>query len=209
MPASFSRPVRRPNGAFDQLVGTADPAEETRIAHATAAALLGRARADASGRSTERLVAFARENGIDDIAELWSRAAARSLPGTLWRLYLLQLAIDADPGTSALLYERGRVELPSADVAVAGAPVPASPAELTALIDTILHGIFSGDFAVALERAAAFCRVQASGATHQADDYETTEPERATELTHRALRLSTYAADLSAAAGLWRRGALV
>lgn len=208
MPEQFSRPVRMPTSAFDNIVGTHDPAEETRVAHATASALLARVRADESGVSADRLVAFTAEHGIDEIAELWSKAPARTLPGALWRLYLLQLAIHSDPQTAALLYERGRVELTSVDSVVAGAPVPANPDELVALIDTILRGAFRGDFAVALDRAAAFCRVQASGATHTADDYEATEPSRASELTTRALRLSSYAQDLSASAVLWRTDAL-
>lgn len=202
----FTRPVRRPNASFDNLVGSFDPTEVTRIAQATASALLARAREDEV--SAERLIAFATEHGIDEIAELWSTSPARSLPGVLWRLYLLQLAVRADPATSALLYERGRVELPTVDAAVAGAPVPASPDELVLLVDMILRGAFRGDFAVALERAAAFCRVQASGATHTADDYEATEPGRASDLTNRALRLSSYADDLAAAARDWRRGIL-
>lgn len=208
MPEQFSRPVRRPTSAFDNIVGTHDPAEETRIAHATASALLTRVRADESGVSADRLVAFTAEHGIDEIAELWSKAPSRTLPGALWRLYLLQLAIHGDPQTAALLYERGRIELASADAVIAGAPAPASPDELVALIDTILRGAFRGDFAVALDRAAAFCRLQASGATHTADDSEATEPARASELTTRALRLSSYAQDLSASAVLWRMDAL-
>jgi hypothetical protein len=208
MPEQHHRPVRMPMNAFDKLVGSHDPAEETRIAHATASALLARVRADESGVSAERLVAFAAEHGIDEIAELWSKAPPRTLPGALWRLYLLQLAIHADAQTAALLYERGRVELSSADAVIAGAPVPANPDELVVLIDTILRGAFRGDFAVALERAAAFCRIQASGATHTADDYEPTEPARASELTVRALRLSSYGQDLSAASALWRAGTL-
>lgn len=208
MPEQFSRPVRRPTSAFDNIVGSHDPAEETRAAHATASALLARVRADESGVSADRLVAFTDEHGIDEIAELWSKAPSRTLPGALWRLYLVQLAIHGDPQTAALLYERGRVELASVDAVIAGAPVPANPDELVALIDTILRGAFRGDFAVALDRAAAFCRVQASGATHTADDYEPTEPSRASELTTRALRLSSYAQDLSASAVLWRSGAL-
>ena len=208
MPEQFSRPVRRPTSAFDNIVGSHDPAEETRIAHATASALLARVRADESGVSADRLVAFTDEHGIDEIAELWSKAPSRTLPGALWRLYILQLAIHGDPHTAALLYERGRVELSSVDAVIAGAPVPANPDELVALIDTILRGAFRGDFAVALDRAAAFCRVQASGATHTADDYEPTEPARASELTTRALRLSSYAQDVSGSAVLWRMDAL-
>lgn len=208
MPEHFHRPVRRPPAAFDNIIGEADPAEQSRVAHATASALLERARSDESGAITERLLAFAAENGIDEIAELWSHAPARSLPGALWRLYLLQIAIRSDAPLTALLYERGRVELRTADAAIAGAPAPADPSELVDLVDAILRGVFRGDFSVALERAAAYCRVQASGATHTADDYEPTEPQRASDLTRRALRLTTYAEDLAAAAAAWRRGML-
>ena len=204
----FHKPVRRPAEVFDRFYAGDDPAEVLRAAHSTAQALLSRARHDDSGVVVERLVAFTDVHGMDDIAELWSRSPAVSLPGALWRLYLLQRMIHDDPQTAALLYEGGRVHLDSADAVVAGAPAPAGPEELVSLIDTILRGVFEGDFAIALERAAAFCRVEASGATHLADDYEATEPERASALTTRALRLSTYARDLAASAGLWRRDAL-
>ena len=209
MSASHHRPVRRPTSAFDNIVGARDAADDSRVAHATASALLARARADETGESAERHVAYAAAHGIDEIAELWAKAPARTLPGTLWRLYLIQLAIHRDPQTAALLFARGRAELRTADEVVAGAPTPASPEELVALIDEVLRGVFRGDFAVALERAAAFCRVQASGATHTADDYEATEPERASTFTRRALRLSVYADDLASAAATWRLGALV
>ena len=207
-PREFHKPVRRPAELFDRLFSAEDPAEVSRVAHTTAQALLSRVREDPSVDVVERLVAFTDQHGIDDLAELWSRSPARTLPGALWRLYLLQLMIHDDPRTAALLYERGRVELTSVDPVVAGAPIPAGPDELVALVDSILRGLFQGDFAVALDRAAAFCRVQASGATHVADDYEATEPERASAFTTRALRLSDYAGDLSACAALWRRDAL-
>ena len=208
MSAEFSKPVRRPSETFDRLFAGSDPAEVSRAAHATATALLSRVRDEADDDAVDRLVSFTERHGIDDIAELWSRSPARSLPGALWRLYLVQLSIHDDAHTAALVYERGRTELHSADPVVAGAPVPAGPQELVTLIDTIMRGAFTGDFAVALDRAAAFCRVQAAGATHLADDYEPTEPHRSSDLTTRALRLSKYAGDLTAAARLWRREAL-
>jgi len=204
----YHKPVRRPAELFDRLFAAEDPAEVSRVAHSTAAALLARVRADPDAGTVERLVSYTGEHGIDDIAELWSRSPARSLPGALWRLYLLQLMIHDDPHTAALLYARGRAELSSADEVIAGAPSPAGPHELVALIDMIMRGLFDGDFAVALDRAAAFCRVQAAGATHLADDYEPTEPERASTLTTRALRISTYAEDLASCAALWRRDSL-
>jgi len=204
----YHKPVRRPAELFDRLFAGDDPAEVSRVAHSTAHALISRVREAPDVDVVERLVAFTDRNGIDDIAELWSRSPARTLPGALWRLYLLQLMIHDDPQTAALLYDRGRIEIASPDPVIAGAPTPAGPDELVALIDTILRGVFQGDFAVALDRAAAFCRVQAAGATHLADDYEATEPQRASTLTTRALRLATYAGDLAGCATLWRRQSL-
>ncbi len=204
----FHKPVRRPSEPFDRRFDADDPAEVSRVAHATAHALLTRVREQQDADVVERLIGFTDRHGIHDIAELWSQSPARSLPGALWRLYLLQLMIHDDPHTAALLYDRGRQASVTVDPVVAGAPTPAGPEELVTLVDTILRGLFTGDFAAALERAAAFCRVQSSGATHLADDYEGTESDRASALTTRALRLSTYAGDLTACAALWRRDSL-
>lgn len=208
MTEQFHRPVRRPATTFDKIVAPDDPAGLARVAHSTAYALVSRVRAEPDSDVVARLVAFTDTHGIDTLAELWSHSPARTLPGSLWCIYLLQLMIHNDPHTASLLYQRGTAELQSVDPVVAGATTPAGPEELVALADAILRGVFEGDLAVALDRAAAFCRVQATGATHVADDYEPTEPERASELTRRAARLAGYAADLTAAARLWRLDAL-
>lgn len=204
----FHKPVRRSPDVFDRNLAADDPAEASRVAHATASALLSRVREQPHDEVIDRLVSFTDAHGIATIAELWSHSPAKSLPGALWRLYLLQLMIHDDPQTSALLYERGRTRLASADVVIAGAPAPASPDELVALIDLILRGVFAGDFGLALDRAAAFSRVVGAGATDLADDYDRSEPERASQFTTRALRLDTYAGDLTVAANLWRRDSL-
>jgi hypothetical protein len=65
--------------------------------------------------------------------------------------------------------------------------------------DEILRGVFDGDFAVALERAAAFCHVVSSGRA------DITEGSRAVV---QAGRLQTMAHDLAASARLWRAGEL-
>jgi len=207
-PRDFHKPVRRSPDTFDRHFAAHDQAAANRVAHATASALLSRVRAEPTDEVVGRLLAYSDDHGIDAIAELWAQSPARTLPGTLWRLYLLQLMIHDDPATSALLYARGRERLESSDDLVAGAPAPAGPEELVALIDQILRGVFAGDFALALERASSFARVVAAGATALADDYDATEPERATGFTTRAARLSTYADDLRAAAALWRREGL-
>jgi hypothetical protein len=50
--------------------------------------------------------------------------------------------------------------------------------------------------------------VTAAGASSVADDQDAASPERATELTTRALRLTTTAEELSACARLARSGSL-
>ncbi|MDP3209200.1 MAG: DNA-directed RNA polymerase subunit beta, partial [Rhodoglobus sp.] len=82
------------------------------------------------------------------------------------------------------------------------------PDEITELADQILRGLFVGDFAVALDRAGAFCRILSAGCTSIADDSDPINPERATELTTRASRLSLTADEFSAAARLFRSGNL-
>lgn len=204
----FHKPVQRPASTFDRRFGSTDPAEVSRAAHATASALITRVRDEPAEDVIDRLVSFTDTHGIDTIAELWAHSSPLSLPGALWRLYLLQLMVRDDPHTAALLYERGRVLHGTVHDVVAGAPTPAGPEELAALVDEILRGVFAGDFAVALDRAASFCRVEAAGAVDLADDHDAAEPERAQSLTARALRLDTYAGDLTACAGLWRRDML-
>ena len=206
--AEYHRPASFASGRFEAFKGGDDPAETSRIAHETASALLARVRADPDGGVIDRLVAFTDENGIDAIAELWSRSLARSLPGALWRIYLLRVLIRQDPAEASYLFQRGSERLPTIDPVVAGATAPTGPTEITELADRILRGVFEGDFAVALERAAAFCRVQAAGCSSVADDADLVSPDRATELTRRALRFTELAADLTAAASLWRSGSL-
>jgi hypothetical protein len=205
---SFHRPVRLPSEHFEFVKGGEDPAVIARTAHETAQALVSRVRADPDPEIVGRLVAFAELEGIDAIAELWSRAAAHSLPGALWRLYLLREMIRFDSAGVALAYERGVARLGSIDALVAGAPTPAGPDELLAVADEILRGVFEGDLGLALDRAAAFARVSASGCADLADDADATEPPRAESLTKRAARLAKLADELTVSARLWRDGVL-
>jgi len=205
---NFHKPTLFSAHKFEAFQGGDDPASISRIAHETAQALLNRVRSDPNPETIERLVAYTDENGIDAVAELWSRATPRSLPGALWRIYLIHMLIQQDPDGCAYLYQRGSDVSATIDPLVAGAAAPTGPAEIMILADEILRGLFTGDFAVALDRGAAYCRVTALGATSIADDFELTEPHRASELTTRALRFSTTAQEFAACARLWRRDSL-
>jgi hypothetical protein len=204
----FHKPTQYSGDKFDTYEGGEDPAQILRVARDTAAALLQRARDTDDPEVIDRLVAYTDEHGIDALAELWARSRPTSLPGALWRIYLIRVMIRQNPDDTSYLFQRGSEVLATIDTVVAGAPLPVGPEEITALADQILRGLFRGDFAVALDRAAAFCRVSAAGSASVADDVDAITPERASELTTRALRLDIIAEELTACARLYRSGTL-
>jgi hypothetical protein len=209
MTDEFHKPTQYSGDKFDEFQGTEDdPAQVMRVAHDTARALLHRARETQDPEVIERLVAYTDEHGIDALAELWARSVPHSLPGALWRIYLVRAMIHQDPAGAAILFQRGTEVLSTIDQLVAGAPTPAGPDEIEALADRILRGLFEGDFAIALDRAAAFCRVAAAGASSIAVDQEPIDPDRARELTTRALRLTRIAEELTASARMARDDSL-
>ena len=206
--SDFHKPTQYSGDKFDEFVGGEDPAQIMRLAHDTAAALVNRARDTDDEAVIDRLVAYTDEHGLDAVAELWGRSSPRSLPGALWRIYLVRLLIRQDPEGTSFLFQRGAEVLATIDTLVAGAPLPTGPDEITALADQILRGLFRGDFAVALDRAAAFCRVTAAGCASIADDADVTGSDRATELTTRALRFTQLAEEFTSCARMHRAGSL-
>jgi hypothetical protein len=191
--------------ALNSLPGGPDPALRVEAAHTTAEALLRHGR-DGDDAVTARLVALTDEHGIDEIAVLWADRPADTLPGALWRLYALRAGIRRDPGDVARGYDAGRHRAPVHEV-VAGVADPPGAAEVVALADAVLAGAFSGDFAVALERAGAFCRVVSTGWAVLADD----EPDAGTAAarTRRASDLLRTGQQLEHAGDLWRCGELL
>ncbi len=196
-----SRKPRRPSfrdpSALEALGRPSDPIADLHAAHETAAVLVHAGRAASDPEVTARLVALADEIGLATLADLWASRPARTLPGALWRLYLLREWVGADPDGAAREYAAG-VRFTEPNHAVAGVDPP-GPAEVRRVADEILRGVFAGDFAVALERAAAFCHVVASGRADVSDG---------TRALVQAGRLQVMAADLSASARLWRSGEL-
>ncbi len=208
MTDEFHKPTQYSGDKFDTYVGGEDPAQISRVAHETAQALLSRVRENPESEIVDRLVSYTDQNGIDALAELWARANPRTLPGALWRIYLMRALVRQDAEGSSYLFQRGSEVAAGIDPVVAGAPTPTGPDEITTLADQILRGLFAGDFGVALDRAAAFCRIMSLGCTSVADDADAASPERASELTTRALRFSTTAAEFTSCARLWRSGTL-
>lgn len=197
-------PPRKPllRGELPDVPGDPDPADRITVAHATAAAVLNAGRDDRA--DTARLVELADHIGLDEMAELWREAGSDTLPGTLWSLYLLRSWVRRDAPAAARLFAAGK-EIAEVSTAVAGVADPPGPDEIANLGDSVLTSAFDGDFGVALERAAAFCRVIAAGRAHFADSCEEEEGRRQTRLASGNVRM---AESLENAANLWRRDAL-
>jgi hypothetical protein len=191
----------------EALPGEVDPALRDEVAHATARALVDRARTTEDPTVVERLIHLVENEGLDTVAGLWADAAPVSLPGSLWRLYVLREWVRRDMPTVMLRYRLG-VEAAPVQEAVAGVPSPPEPGDLQILADAVLSGVFTGDLAVALERAGAFCRILSTGAAFDADSREVADPTGATRMTRSASSLLRTAEELEHAGGLWRTGSL-
>ncbi len=197
------RPAMLDPQEADELPGALDPALRNEIAHTTAAALVHQGRATADRVVVARLVALVETEGLDVVAALWADSAPATLPGALWRLYVLREWVRRDPGTVADRYRQGTAAVPVHDV-VAGVADAPGPADVRAVADAVLSGVYTGDLAVALERAGAFCRVLAAGAALDADRLDEVDPKGATRMTFGASALLRTAEELEHAAQLWR-----
>jgi hypothetical protein len=202
---------RRPSflspAAFDAVSGGYDPAQQAEAAHTTAAAIVDAGRGSGDPELTARLVRLVDDHGLSTLADLWADQPARSLPGALWRLYVLREGVRRDPVGSAADYSEGQALAQVAHV-VAGVADPTGPQQVSALADAVLTGVFAGDLAVALDRAAAFCRVSSTGRARRAADLGAQEELAAGAMTRTAAALLATAEDLEAAARLWRAGEL-
>src|ERR1700712_4809480 len=131
MADEFHKPTQYSGDKFDTFEGGEDPAQILRVAHDTAHALVRRARENDDPEVLARLIAYTDEHGIDAIAELWARSSPRSLPGALWRIYLVRLLIRQDPEGTSLLFQRGSEGLQSNRTGGAGAAPPPGAARGT------------------------------------------------------------------------------
>lgn len=206
MAARNRRPLLRAT-LGDHLAGQTDPIAIAEAARGVAHALVGRARGADDPQVTRRLVTLADDEGLDELAELWADSPAVSLPGALWRLYLLRAWVQRDPGSAAREFEAGRGRVMPREV-VAGLADPPGPDGVRELADAVLSGFFEGDLDVALDRAAAFCWVVAGGRAGLADELDDVDDAAADRITRGGHALGRTAEQLAAAARRWRAGTL-
>jgi hypothetical protein len=187
--------------ALIDAAGGASQSSRAEIAAATAAVLVEAGRSHESGDGC-RFVELADQVGLETLAALWQDADPVSLPGALWALYLLRQWCRTASEEVRLLWRAGEPAAP-ADAVVAGVAEPGDSGSVQNVADAVLNGLYRGDFAVALERAAALFRVVAAGRRELAGPDERGAAERGL-----AERNERAAADLAAAATKWRAGTL-
>jgi hypothetical protein len=160
------RPHHRPavpgDRFFEGLEAEHDPALLAQAADRAAVLLVRGARESDDADVAERVLHLAETEGIEEIAAAWATRPPDSVAGCLWRLYLLRSWVYADPVAVAREFDAGRARA-AVDGVVAGVADPPGPDELKAMVDQVLRGISTGDFADVLLRAAAFARVVATG----------------------------------------------
>ncbi|MCL2453881.1 MAG: hypothetical protein FWD18_01055 [Micrococcales bacterium] len=207
--SSEGRRPRRPGRLSDPetIPGAVDPAELTEAAHTTAQALVHRGRTSHDPEVVARLVALVDTEGMETVAELWAGCPPDSLPGVLWRLYALRAWVRADARIVADRYRQGTEAAAVHDVVAGVAQVPTAQ-DVQQLVDQVLTGVYTRDLDVALERAAAFCRVVATGTAFDADHLDVVDSTGADRATRSASALLRTADELARAAELWRSGQL-
>ncbi len=189
----------------ERIIGDVDPATRSDVAHMTADAILRGGRADAGNSElVQRLITLIDTEGIDLVAGMWADSPASTLPGIMWRLYLLREWTKQDSDLMSVHFQLGARNA-QVDEVIAGLAHLPGPDEVRKGMDAVLSGVFRGDFAVTLERAGAFCRVLATGSALDADSHE---GERASKLTRYASVLQRRAEEFEKAATMWRTGRL-
>lgn len=200
MPKKFHRPVLRDPGVLEEYGKSSDPVAELHAAHETAAVLVHAGRASDDPAVVERLVGLVDEIGLPAVADLWAQRPARTLPGALWRLYALREWVTRHPQEAAHEYAAG-IPITEPNHAIAGVEPP-GPEEIRRVADQILRGVYTGDLAIALERAAAFCQVVSAGRSDLAEGRQ--DLAHGTTAAASASRLAEAGRDLAACARLWR-----
>lgn len=196
MSSNGSSRFRRPAPLFDSVAasipGEPDPASSADLAHDSARALLDGVFHSSDPEVVARVVALAADDGLTDLSALWSSAPASTLPGALWRLYVLHTWVQQGGDEVVRRYRAGSRTIPGLRY-LSGFAEPPEVEQVQRTMDDILRGAFTGDLALALRRAGAVATIVAHGTAHLADD------DMGDERTRQAERLLRTGEELTAA----------
>lgn len=156
------RPAQLDDAQIEAIEGAADVAYNSEIAHTSAQALLkmGRHFREDDPEVTARVIKLVDEEGVDVIAESWVNSPEDSLPGILWRGYLLREWIRKESDSVAVRYRAAQtlMETGEQEDRCRFASVP-KPGVLRQEWDLVLNGTYEGDVPELLAGSARFLSV--------------------------------------------------
>ncbi len=195
----FRRPAMLEPEQAEEIIGDEDPAEGSELAHTTAWALMGVPNADFDEFTVEKLRETVRTKGVDVVAEAWSRSPEFTLPGALWRVYLVCQWHQMNPDVLQERYAEGKATMEAQGVANDDT-VPDLD-EVIRADEGLLAGYATEDnLAPVFEANADLLRVLAAGVTHGPKWIEDDRHELAHPVTRRADALIATALELDESA---------
>ncbi|MDO5034878.1 MAG: hypothetical protein Q4E01_05795 [Actinomycetaceae bacterium] len=206
----FRRPAMLSFEDAEKIEGDEDPAAAAQVAMTSARALLGLADEEFGEDAVEKLVAAIDEEGVDIVADLWERSPEFTLPGALWRLYLLNEWYKRDALKVHERYVEG-LNAPFTAGIDDAEPKPEAPDDIEFFdrLENLMRGREFGDLTKLLSDAALVMRIMASGATFGKTWIRTDKDRLANMVTRRAAALVETADELDAAAMRSRSGRLI
>ena len=192
------RPAMLDAARAETIIGDEDPASLAAVAHTAAWALMGIGDDSFTDEDVARLRDTVRTRGIDTIAHVWSRSPEFTLPGALWRVYLLHEWYHRDPLLVAERYAEG-----SRAPLIQGLEAPVELRSLSLImeeIDSLLRGdLTDDDLEYVLREASRAMRVLAAGEAGALWIEDPTDPlaHRVT-MRHSALLVTADELDIAA-----------
>ena len=192
------RPAMLDAARAETIIGDEDPASLAAVAHTAAWALMGIGDDNFTDEDVARLRDTVRTRGIDTIAHVWSRSPEFTLPGALWRVYLLHEWYHRDPLLVAERYADG-----SRAPIIQGLEAPVELRSLSLImeeVDSLLRGdLTDDDLEYVLGEASRAMRVLAAGEAGALRIEDPPDP-HAPRLTMRHSALLATADELDVAA---------
>ncbi len=151
------RPAQLDDEQIEAIEGEADVAYNSELAHTSAQALvsMGRHHREDDPATVRRILELVDSEGIDVLAEAWVRSPEDTLPGVLWRGYLLFEWIRRDSREISRRFDAAAEHFRSlgedGELKVAMTPKPGTVRQEW---NSVLSGTFEGDFVDVLTDSA-------------------------------------------------------
>lgn len=190
------RPAMLDAEQAENIPGAEDGARSSEVAHLVAQTLLGIEKD--SDQNVQHLRELLESGGVDTVSELWSALPANTLPGTLWRLYLVYQWYLRDPKLVNERFQQGLSALKIGETA----PVERSEKSVSTLMAE-LAALWQAKTSITglghlLDKVADFLHVLASGLS--AEWIKDARDELADPVTLRPQALLQTASDLKLSA---------